>query len=85
VRTSVVTAADNRDRHAADTRELPHLLHITAENFNVREISADKAYSSHANFGFARQYDPLYRLSGEHHGSRAVPVGKDVRPLQSSP
>ena len=51
-----MTAVEIKDRHAADTRELPHLLHITAENFNVREISADKAYSSHVNFDFARQY-----------------------------
>lgn len=56
VRTNVVTAVEIRDRYAADTKELPHLLRLTAENFNVREISADKAYSSHANFDFARQY-----------------------------
>lgn len=56
VRTNVVTAVEIKDRYAADTKELPNLLHLTAENFNVREISADKAYSSHANFDFARQY-----------------------------
>uniref|UniRef100_UPI0018F0C6FF transposase n=1 Tax=Vibrio cholerae TaxID=666 RepID=UPI0018F0C6FF len=59
VRTIVVTAIEIKDRHAADTKELPHLLHRTAENFDVREISADKAYSSHANFDFARQYGAM--------------------------
>ena len=52
VRTHVVTAVEIRDRHAADTKALPYLVDMTAENFVVHEVAADKAYSSHANFDF---------------------------------
>ena len=52
VRTHIVTAVEIRDRYAADTRSLPYLVDMTAENFAIREVSADKAYSSHANFDF---------------------------------
>ena len=45
VRTNVVTAVEIRDRHAADTKSLPYLVDMTAENFSVREVSADKAYA----------------------------------------
>jgi hypothetical protein len=50
VRTHVVTAVEIRDRHAADTKSLHYLVDMTAENFIVREVAADKAYSSHVNF-----------------------------------
>ena len=55
VRTNVVTAVEIRDRHAADTKSLPYLVDMTAENFAVREVSADKAYAS------ARNYDAIDR------------------------
>ena len=55
VRTNVVTAVEIRDRHAADTKSLPYLVDMTAENFVVREVSADKAYAS------ARNYDAIDR------------------------
>ena len=55
VRTNVVTAVEIRDRHAADTKSLPYLVDMTAENFSVREVSADKAYAS------ARNYDNIDR------------------------
>src|SRR5215831_6419876 len=50
VRTNVVTAVEIRDRHAADTKSLPYLVDMTAENFAVREVSADKAYASARNY-----------------------------------
>jgi transposase len=55
VRTNVVTSVEIRDRHAADTKSLPYLVDMTAENFVVREVSADKAYAS------ARNYDAINR------------------------
>jgi hypothetical protein len=36
VRTNVVTAVEIRDRYAADTKSLPYLVDMTAENFVVR-------------------------------------------------
>jgi transposase len=46
VKTNVVTAVEIHDRDASDTKLLPPLLDKTAENFTMREISADKGYSS---------------------------------------
>jgi transposase len=50
VRTNVVTSVEIRDRHAADTKALPYLVDMTAENFAIREVSADKAYGSVRNY-----------------------------------
>ena len=49
VKTNVVTAVEILDQYAADASQLPALVDATAANFNVREVSADKAYSSGAN------------------------------------
>jgi len=50
VQTNVVTAVEIKGRHAADTRALPYLVDMTADNFVVREVAADKAYGSAYNF-----------------------------------
>ena len=49
VKTNVVTAAAIYDRNAADCPVLPELVKGTAENFTVKEVSADKAYLSVEN------------------------------------
>ena len=49
VRSNIVTVADATPSQSADTRFFPGFVRITAENFNVREVSADMAYSSRAN------------------------------------
>lgn len=56
VKTNIVTAVEIRDRHAADTKSLPYLVDMTAEHFKLREVSADKAYSSYANFDFIERH-----------------------------
>lgn len=50
VKTNVVTAVEIHERNASDTPQLPSLLVTTAQRFNVREMSADKAYASVDNF-----------------------------------
>lgn len=45
-KTNVVTAISISERYGHDAPELPSLVEKTAENFEVREVSADKAYSS---------------------------------------
>ncbi len=50
VKTNVVTAVEIHDRNTNDSPLLPSLLDTTAENFTVRELSADKAYAGEANF-----------------------------------
>jgi transposase len=47
--TNVVTAAEVTVGTANDCPEFPALVERTAANFKVEEVSADKAYLSHAN------------------------------------
>ena len=49
VRTKVVTAVDISGRTANDTTYFVPLVQTTAEHFEVREVSADKAYLSRKN------------------------------------
>jgi transposase len=48
-RTNVVTAVEISAWNEADTRHFPSLVEATAENFDVGEVSADKAYLSRKN------------------------------------
>jgi transposase len=47
--TNIVTTAEIHERDASDTIFLPSLLAKTAQYFRVREVSADKGYSSAKN------------------------------------
>jgi transposase len=49
VKTNVVTAVEIHDRDAADSPQFKPLLATTAKNFTVKEVPADKAYSSVEN------------------------------------
>lgn len=49
VRTKIVTGVDISGWTMHDSWFLPQLVRQTAENFEVREVAADKAYLSHAN------------------------------------
>jgi transposase len=49
VKTNVITAAYIGDKHTPDSPQLPDLLKATAQNFTIREASADKAYLSTDN------------------------------------
>ena len=48
-KTNVITAVEVTESYVSDTNELPDLLKRTADNFNVKELSADKAYLSNPN------------------------------------
>lgn len=50
VKTNVVTAVQIGAKHANDSPMMPELVRITAENFAMREVSADKAYGSLTNY-----------------------------------
>ena len=45
VKTNVVTAVEIKERNAGDVTQLPVLMDQTAKNFQMKEVSADKAYS----------------------------------------
>lgn len=49
VTTNVVTAIEITDRHAGDSPQFQALVDTTAQNFKLREVSADKAYLSDHN------------------------------------
>jgi len=49
VKTNIVTAVELTMTNEHDTKFLPELVFQTAQNFNVKEVSGDKAYSSRKN------------------------------------
>ncbi|OLE52245.1 MAG: hypothetical protein AUG51_19005 [Acidobacteria bacterium 13_1_20CM_3_53_8] len=49
VKTNVITAVEITDCHAGDSPQFPALVRATHQNFAMREVSADKAYSSGGN------------------------------------
>lgn len=50
VKTHIVTAAEIIYQHTSDSIMLPHLVDSTALNFEIDQVSADKAYGSHKNY-----------------------------------
>ncbi|MBA3243476.1 MAG: transposase [Acidobacteria bacterium] len=56
VKTNVVTAVEITDRNAADTVYFKPLVDATAENFAMRQVSADKAYLSNKNLKAAKDH-----------------------------
>src|SRR5262249_6145248 len=53
VKTNIVTSVEISGAYAADTTFFPSLVNETARRFQIAEVSADKAYSSRANFTVA--------------------------------
>jgi hypothetical protein len=49
VTTNIVTAVRVTDSDTNDSPQLPGLLSVTGERFKLADVSADKAYLSHAN------------------------------------
>lgn len=49
VTTNVITTVNVTDSSGADSPELPALVATTTQRFDVREVSADKAYLGHDN------------------------------------
>lgn len=50
VNTHIVTAVVIKDKDASDTKQLPNLVRMTAKNFDMIEVCADKAYGSISNY-----------------------------------
>ena len=87
VKTNVVTAVEIRGRDAGDSPLLPELLKTTAENFAVREVSADKGYSSVENTEavFQAGGTPFIAYKANTTGAGRRPVGEDVPLLPVPP
>ena len=75
VKTNIVTAVELTMTNEHDTKFLPQLVMQTAQNFNVKEVSGDKAYSSRKNLQLigdlgATPYIPFRKgTTGKSHGS----------------
>lgn len=59
VKTNIVTAVEILDRHTNDTVPFPDLVDKTAESFTIKEVSADKAYSTGYNHKVVDEYGGL--------------------------
>jgi len=49
VKTNIITGVEVTEGTASDSKQFKYLVADTAKNFQIREISADKAYSSREN------------------------------------
>ena len=52
VKTNIITSVEITEGHANDSPQLSSLVRQTAEHFEVKEVSCDRAYSSRANLQF---------------------------------
>jgi transposase len=71
VRTNIVTAVEIHDKNASDTPLLPDLVNATATHFRMREVSADKGYSSVNNLTAIAAHNavPYIAFKSIHTGS----------------
>ncbi len=74
VKTHIVTSVETTEGDSHDTLQFPKLVNDTAKNFNVKEISADKAYSTRTNLHIvedigATAYIPFKTYSKGNQGS----------------
>jgi transposase len=71
VTTNIVTAAEIKGRDQADISMLPPLVNSTAENFTMREISADKIYACYDNYDQIAKHGatPYIPFKSNHSGS----------------
>jgi transposase len=59
VRTNIVTAVEIKDKHTADVTMLAPLVEATAKNFELSEVSADKAYGSRLNYKAIQRHNAV--------------------------
>ena len=76
VKTNVVAGVEITEEYGADSPQFPRLVAKTAKGFEIQEVSADKAYSSRANYETVKQigataYIPFKsNATGRTRGSR---------------
>jgi transposase len=71
VKTNVVTAVEIREKDASDTKLLPDLVNTCAAHFVMREVSADKGYSSVNNTNVIASHGaiPYIAFKSIHNGA----------------
>lgn len=58
-KTNVIVACEITTGNMSDVRQMPELLETTSNNFNVKEVSADKGYSSIRMFQMIEEMNAL--------------------------
>ena len=86
-KTNIVTAVELTMTNEHDTKFLPELVMQTAQNFTVKEVSGDKAYSSRANLELINElgavpYIPLQEGNDGKSEERADVEEEDVSLLR---
>jgi transposase len=78
VKTNIVTSVEVSGRHANDGPFLPALVDDTAENFAIREVSADRAYSTIKNLHAVRKHKamPYIPFKSNSTGEGHIPGAK---------
>jgi transposase len=71
VKTNIVTAVEIHGKYAHESKLMPTLVNTTLQNFDVREVSADKGYASRANYDMLAGVgaEPYIAFSANHRGS----------------
>ena len=75
VKTNIVTSVEVTGRYAHDSPQFKPLVKTTARNFTMREVGADKAYSSKENLELTVKHNAIpyvpfkARTTGEPDGS----------------
>jgi len=59
VKTNIITAVNITEGTSSDSNELKSLIEQTAENFNMYEVSADKAYTSKKNLELIKEHGAI--------------------------
>lgn len=54
VKTGVITAVVIGGKNAGDSPQFPELMNTTAQHFNIKEVTADKAYLSYDNLDLVK-------------------------------
>jgi hypothetical protein len=80
VKTNVVTAVEVTDSYSGDSPQFPQLVERTANNFAMRQVSADGAYSSGKNMeaAVANNAMPFIAFSKRTTGKSSSPLFKQM-------
>jgi len=87
VNTNIVTTVEIREKDASDTKLLPNLVNTTAARFDMREVSADKGYSSVNNHEVIASHGatPYIAFKSIHNGAAGGLWQKNVSLLCVQP
>ncbi|HEX8149947.1 MAG TPA: transposase [Pyrinomonadaceae bacterium] len=82
VRTNVVTSVEVTGRFAGDSPQFERLVKGTAQNFNMTEVSADKAYSGWENLRVVEKQNAVpyipFRSNASNKDKNSPPIWKNM-------